>query len=207
MAREKKSGGRRKPEQDQRRRGKTEAPEPTWHGENLHQPQHATGQTYLERGERKNTWNRDPWGTSWWHDASTIHARFVIRLKGPRHSSHNPLDGLRVQPWIRCTISTSPRNQKRKIPHLESMSCYLIMCKWLRSGCLLKQQEGCCRSLRLCIGCPMKMVRPGKAASCSTHRHRQMRKGKGWGQAQRPAVQHNDIDGWDKEKRPAVHFT
>ena len=60
----KKSGGRRKTEQDQRRRGRTEAPEPTWHGENLQQPQHATGQTYLERGERKNTWNRDPWGTS-----------------------------------------------------------------------------------------------------------------------------------------------
>ena len=124
----------------------------------------------------------------------------MIRLKGPRHSSHNPLDGLRVQPWIRCTISTSPRNQKRKIPHLESMSCYLIMCKWLRSGCLLKQQEGCCRSLRLCIGCPMKngearksgqlfntststnekrkRVRPSTAASGSTQRHRRVRQGK-----------------------------
>ena len=33
-------------------RGKTEAPEPTWHGANLQQPQHATGQTYLESGER-----------------------------------------------------------------------------------------------------------------------------------------------------------
>ena len=64
QGKEKKSGGRRKTEQDQRRRGKTEAPEPTWHGANLQQPQHATGQTYLERGERKNTWNRDPWGTS-----------------------------------------------------------------------------------------------------------------------------------------------
>ena len=63
-ARKKKTGGRRKTGQDQRRRGKTEAPEPTWHGENLQQPQHATGQTYLERGERKNTWKRDPWGTS-----------------------------------------------------------------------------------------------------------------------------------------------
>ena len=31
-------------------------------------------------------------------DASTTHAIFVIRLKGPRLSSHNPLDGLRVQP-------------------------------------------------------------------------------------------------------------
>ena len=50
-------------EQDQRRRGKTEAPEPTWHGENLQQPQHATGQTYLEGGERKNTWKRTKKGT------------------------------------------------------------------------------------------------------------------------------------------------
>ena len=32
--------------------GKTEAPEPTWHGENLHKPQHATGPTYLGREER-----------------------------------------------------------------------------------------------------------------------------------------------------------
>ena len=142
-----------------------------------------------------------------------IHNSCKIRDKAQRPSAFKSQPSGRLTcstpelGWIRCTISTSPRNQKRKIPHLEGMSCYLIMCKWLRSGCLLKQQEGCCRSLRLCIGCPMKMVRPGKAASCSTHRHRQMRKGKGWGQAQRPAVQHNDIDGWDKEKRPAVHFT
>ena len=52
-----------------------------------------------------------------------------------------------------------------------------------------------------------KKLKPSTAASCSTHWHRQMRKGKGWGPVQRPAVQHNDIDGWDKEKRPAVHFT
>ena len=31
-------------------------------------------------------------------DASTTHTRFVIRLKGPRHSFHDPLDSLRVQP-------------------------------------------------------------------------------------------------------------
>ena len=32
--------------------GKTEAPEPTWHGENLHKPQHATDPTYLAREGR-----------------------------------------------------------------------------------------------------------------------------------------------------------
>ena len=32
--------------------GKTEAPEPTWHSENLHKPQHATDPTYLGREER-----------------------------------------------------------------------------------------------------------------------------------------------------------
>ena len=51
-AREKKSRGPTDTEQDQRRGGKTEAPEPTWHSENLHQPQHATGPTYLGREER-----------------------------------------------------------------------------------------------------------------------------------------------------------
>ena len=139
-----------------------------------------------------------------------IHIACKIRDKAQRPSA------FKSQPSGRLTCSTPElgaqfqphrETKKRKMPHLESMSCYLIMCKWLRSGWLFKQQEGCCRSLRLCIGCPMKMVRPGKAASCSTHRHRQMRKGKGWSQAQRPAVQHNDIDGWDKEKRPAVYFT
>ena len=32
------------------------------------------------------------------HDASTWHARFVIRLKGPQLSFHNPVNGLRRQP-------------------------------------------------------------------------------------------------------------
>ena len=51
-AREKKSGGSTDTEQDQRRGGRTEAPEPTWHSENLHTPQHATEPTYLGREER-----------------------------------------------------------------------------------------------------------------------------------------------------------
>ena len=39
-------------EQDQRRGGKTEAPEPTWHSENLRLPRHAQDPTYLGREER-----------------------------------------------------------------------------------------------------------------------------------------------------------
>ena len=50
-AREKKSGGTTDTEQDQRRGGKTEAPEPTCHSENLQKPQHATEPTYLGREE------------------------------------------------------------------------------------------------------------------------------------------------------------
>ena len=51
-AREKKSGGSTDTEQDQRRGGRTKAPEPTWHSENLQTPQHATEPTYLGREER-----------------------------------------------------------------------------------------------------------------------------------------------------------
>ena len=109
-AREKKSGGRRKTEQDQRRRGKTEAPEPTWHGEN------ATGQTYLEKGERKNTWNRDPWGTSLWHHASKLSCKFpLVRLYGLH--SRQPYRRLSVFRWIPCTIEPH-RETKKKWPHL-----------------------------------------------------------------------------------------
>ena len=39
-------------EQDQRRGGKTEAPEPTWHSENLRLPRHAQDPTYLGKEER-----------------------------------------------------------------------------------------------------------------------------------------------------------
>ena len=57
-AREKKSGGSTDTEQDQRRGGRTKAPEPTWHGENLHTPRHATEPTYLRKEERIG----DQWG-------------------------------------------------------------------------------------------------------------------------------------------------
>ena len=50
-------------------------------------------------------------------DASTCHARFVIRLKGPRLSCQNPLDSLRVQPLNYVHNWTSPTTIKRKRNH------------------------------------------------------------------------------------------
>ena len=109
---------RRKTEQDQRRRGKTEAPEPTGHGENQHQPQHAPGQTYLEKGERKNTWNRDPWGTSLWHDASTLACKFpLVGLKGLSWVQVNPIDGCQYSNELRAQLNLT-RVTKTKWPHL-----------------------------------------------------------------------------------------
>ena len=50
-AREKKAEGRRTRNKTSGG-GEDEAPEPTWHSENLHTPQHATEPTYLGREER-----------------------------------------------------------------------------------------------------------------------------------------------------------
>ena len=51
-AREKKTGGRRTRNKTSGGGGMTEAPEPTWHGENLRLPRHAKDPTYLGREER-----------------------------------------------------------------------------------------------------------------------------------------------------------
>ena len=58
-------------------------------------------------------------------------------------------------PWIRCTISTSPRNQKRKWPNLESMSCslHMVTCHVKMSSSVLSWaslKNGCCRGFQLC---------------------------------------------------------
>ena len=44
-----------------------------------------------------------------------MHAIFVIRLKGPRHSSHNPLDSLRVQPLNYVHNFNLTRQPKKKV--------------------------------------------------------------------------------------------
>ena len=58
-------------------------------------------------------------------DASTTHARFVIRLKGPRHSFHDPLDSLRVQPLNYVHNWTSPTTIKERSTIPARMSCCL----------------------------------------------------------------------------------
>ena len=85
---------------------------------NLSLPRH-TQDPNLPKGRRNAETHEkgDPWGTSSWHDAPTTHAVFVIRLKGPRLSIHNPLDGLRVQPLNYVHNWTSPTTIKRKKNH------------------------------------------------------------------------------------------
>ena len=58
-------------------------------------------------------------------DASTIHAIFVIRLKGPRLSGSNPIDGLSSQPLNYVHNSTSPTTIKERSTIPARMSCYL----------------------------------------------------------------------------------
>ena len=177
--------GKRKAEADGKR---NKTSEPTWHGENQHQPQHATGQTYLDKGERKNTWKRDPWGTSWWHDASTTRARFVIRLKGPRHSFHNLLDSLRVQPLNYVHNWTSPTTKRKETtPKVVNLPGHSNMMHWSCVSVKLSsssEKEGLLSQLPAMQKATggRKMTRPDTAAHCSTHRHRQVKPGK------RPAV-------------------
>ena len=58
-------------------------------------------------------------------DASMIHAIFVIRLKGPRLSGSNPIDGLSSQPLNYVHNSTSPTTIKERSTIPARMSCYL----------------------------------------------------------------------------------
>ena len=76
------------------------------------------------------------------------HASFPsTRLYGPRHSRHNPIDGYHVfNPWITCTIWTSPTTIKRKEePYLQgcpvTCECHV---KWLRSSLLSSSKRNDC---------------------------------------------------------------
>ena len=51
----------------------------------------------------------------------------MIRLKGPRHSFHNPIDGLRVQPLNYVHNWTSPTTIKRKKTTPKACPVILIM--------------------------------------------------------------------------------
>ena len=132
-AREKKSGGSTDTEQDQRRwGGRTKAPEPTWHGENLHTSRHATEPTYLGR---KNAWDRGPMGTSWWNHKKEKQDSVPKYLKVVRYS----LSGTVVKScpnWHKRLSSSSEfgaqyvwPHQKPKWPHLQEEDMPVAFCR------------------------------------------------------------------------------
>ena len=96
-ARKKKSGGRRKRKRPaEGGEGRTRLNQPTT--ANLRLPQHAQNPTYLERGERRNTWNKGPMGNQlmkW-----CIHNACRIRDKAQRPSA------FKSQPSGQLTCST-----------------------------------------------------------------------------------------------------
>ena len=93
----------------------------------------------------------------------------MIRLKGPRQSNPNPLDGLRVQPLNYMHNSTSPTTIKRKNTIPARMSCYLWShVKMAAVSLLIKRDKGC-RGFKLLTLATLKMVIPRTAGSCSTN--------------------------------------
>ena len=164
---------------------KTEAPEPTWHGANLQQPQHTTGQTYLEGGERKNTWKRKKKGTHGELVDDRMHPQLMqfplVRLNG-LSSSHNPLDGLSVQP-LNYVHKFWPHQKpsREKEPHLKhvlkpshgSMSWCILSVK--HSSNVDKTDVNVASSYE---DQRQKRRIPGAAGSCSTLRQRQGEKRK-----------------------------
>ena len=109
----------------------------------------------------------------------------LIRLNG-LSSSHNPLDSLSRQPLNYVHNSTSPTTIKERSTIPARMSCYLEC-----------HVNGCGRSLEA----------TGKGVVvAASYADRTL--GNGEGQSQRPTVStQNDIDRWNQEKWPAVHFT
>ena len=105
--------------------GKTEAPEPTWHSENLRLPRHAQDPTYLGREERMNgglvgetekqQQLRGDSVPSYWLCLTPSRDRGQVKPHG-----HKQLFKFQR---IRCTTcSTSPTNhQKKGRPYLESV--------------------------------------------------------------------------------------
>ena len=161
-------------EPDQRRGERTEAPEPTYHGE-----------TYTNLGTRRNkpTWREenagtheigDPWGTSWWIDASTTHAVFVIRLKALGFRV-NPIDSCQCStPELRAQLNLTNDHKKKKITTPADMSWNLTWsCVWnaeLSSLSSSIEKGGCCRSFRLpSLEVQTQRWFPGTAGSSSTH--------------------------------------
>ena len=88
-------------------------------------------------------------------------ANFVIRLKGPRYSSQNPLDSWRVR-WIRCTIEPHTCKNVLMPAHVKSVTAVCL------SSTVGKKEV--VAAVRLCSSLEdlRKVVRPGTAARCLT---------------------------------------
>ena len=157
---------------NQRRGGRTEGREP--------KPTSAREgpKPDLERGSAHEI--GDQWGPSWW---KVMHPQFmqgfVIRLKGPRYSSQNPLDSWRVQPLNYVHNWTSPTTIKGKSTIPASMSSCLIMRKWLQAV----------------SWAPLKKKIVGAASD-----YRPLHHWSWWSQEQRAVVQPNDFDRWESKK-------
>jgi hypothetical protein len=117
------------------------------------------------------------------HDASTLHAKVVIRLQGPRHWCHDPVDGLSSQPLNYVHNWTSPDQPKRSDHTWKACPlAWNFMWKGLRSASWDNRR--------------IVVVASGYA----TVLHQ-----KWWSQRQREVVPTQiDIDEWDLERRPSV---
>ena len=142
-----------------------------------------------------------------------IHNACKIRDKAQRPSA------FKSQPSGRLTCST-PELGAQFQPHRETKKeryhtwKHVLLpdhVKWLRTvvSLLSSTKGGCCRSFKTMHwaksnGENGEARKSGQLFNTSTSTNEKRKRVR---PAQRPAVQHNDIDGWDKEKRPAVHFT
>ena len=106
-------------------------------------------------------------------DASTIHAKVVIRLEGPR-SSNQPHGRLSVVRWITCTFEPyqKPSRERRNTPKGMSFAFITRSMHDIKSVSWASLKKGnCWRSFRLLTsGNITEKMRPGTAARCSTRR-------------------------------------
>ena len=146
------------------------------------------GQTYLEKGERKNTWKRDPWGTSLWHDASTLSCKFRASFPslGSTACIHvNPIDGYQCSDEFRAQLNLTEK--PKRSDHT---------CKACPVTCSC--QNGCGNALELHWKRRLLSWLP------AMHNGRKER----WCQAQQPAVSTITRPTCETMKKwPAVHST
>ena len=108
--------------------------------------------------------------------ASTTHAVFVIRLKGPRHSSHNPLDSLRVStPELGLRAQLNLTEKPKRSDHTwkacpEASTWFHVMLQTVELRTLLGKLEKEVLSWLPAMAYRQKRKAvPGTAASSSNH--------------------------------------